>query len=254
MKDCGLSAFARRFQWLARLSYPLVIGHRGASGHLTENTLAAFAKASDLGAQMWELDAQVTRDGICVVSHDDHLERVFGVDAHISQLTAAELKGLPGVEVPTFAEVAALARERGAGVYVEIKAPEAAPLAWRHLREQDQRFAALGSFDPEPVRALREEGCDFPLSVLVRLGADAMDEAERAGADIVHLCWERGGERPQDLVTPELTGAILESGRQIVLWHEERPAIIDDLVRLPVLGICSDLPERLRFAIDRVAA
>ena len=203
---------------------------------------------------MWELDAQVTRDGVCVVSHDDHLERVFGIDAHISELTAEELQKLPGVDVPTFEEVAALARRRGAGLYIEIKAPKAAPLAWRHLKEHGQRFAALGSFDIEPVRILREEGCDWPLSVLVRLGADPMREAECAGADIVHLCWERGGERPQELVTPELTTAIFESGRQIVLWHEERLEVISDIVQLPVLGICSDLPELLRSAIDKVAA
>ena len=249
-----LSSFARRFGWPINLSFPLAIGHRGASGHVTENTLAAFAKASDLGAEMWELDAQVTRDGVCVVSHDDHLERVFGLDARISELRAEELQKLPGVEIPTFEEVAGLARRRGAGLYVEIKAAEAAPLVWHHLKEHDQRFAALGSFDIEPVRMLREEGCEWPLSVLVRLGADPMHEAERAGADIVHLCWERGGESPQDLVTPELTTAILKSGRQIVLWHEERPDIISDIVRLPVLGICSDLPERLRSAIDKVAA
>nr|WP_309083535.1 glycerophosphodiester phosphodiesterase [Chelativorans sp.] len=249
-----MPAFASRFRWPAGQTYPLVIGHRGASGHATENTLAAFARASDLGAEMWELDAQVTRDGVCVVSHDDHLQRVFGVDAHVSELTAAELKELPGLEVPTFTEVAALARARGAGLYVEIKAPDAAPLVWRHLKEQEQRFAALGSFDTAPVRLLREEGCDFPLSVLVRLGADPIEEAERAGADIVHLCWERGGERPQDLVTPDLTKTILDSGRQIVLWHEERPEIIGDLMTLPVLGICSDLPERLCEARDKVPA
>ncbi|MCT8988894.1 glycerophosphodiester phosphodiesterase [Chelativorans sp. SCAU2101] len=254
MSKPGFASFAERFRWPAHLRYPLVIGHRGASGHVRENTLEAFARASDLGAEMWELDAQVTRDGVCVVSHDDHLQRVFGVDARISELSWAELAQFPGVNVPTFAEVAALAQARSAGLYVEIKAPEAAPLVWRHLLERDQRFAVLGSFDTEPVRHLRRQGCDFPLSVLVRLGADTLAEADAAEADIVHLCWERGGERPQDLVTPDLMDRIFESGRQIVLWHEERPEIIADIVRLPVIGICSDLPERLRAAIDGVAA
>ncbi|MCT7373941.1 glycerophosphodiester phosphodiesterase [Chelativorans salis] len=252
MRDA--TAFARRFRWPAGLRFPLVIGHRGASGHVRENTLESFVRASELGAHMWELDAQVTRDGICVVSHDDHLERVFGIDARISQLTAAELSRLPGIEVPSFAEVAALAWTYGAGLYVEIKEPAAAPLAWQLLKEKAQRFAVFGSFDAELVRALRDEGCDFPLSVLVRLGADPLEEAERAAADIVHLCWERGGDRPQDLVTPELSAAILESGRQIVLWHEERPDIIVDIVTMPVLGICSDLPERIVAALDKASA
>jgi glycerophosphoryl diester phosphodiesterase len=242
--------FVSRFGWPAGLRPPLAIGHRGASAHATENTLAAFGLASDLGAEMWELDTQRTKDGICVVSHDDHLERVFGVDALISSMTARELADLPGAEVPTFAEVAALARRRGAGLYVELKAPGTGIPAWRELESHRQAFAVLGSFDPAQVRELRDAGCPYPLSVLVRLDRDPLAAAKEAGADIVHLCWERGGERPQDLVTPELTRAILESGRQFVLWHEERPGVIADLVRLPVLGICSDAPELLKAAAN----
>ena len=64
-------AFAGRFGWpVEGARFPLAIGHRGASDLATENTLEAFAVASDLGAEMWELDTQLTRDGICVVSHD----------------------------------------------------------------------------------------------------------------------------------------------------------------------------------------
>jgi glycerophosphoryl diester phosphodiesterase len=254
LKGETTAVFAERFGWPGGLRFPLAIGHRGACGHERENTLASFARASDLGAEMWELDARLTRDGICVVSHDDSLQPVFGVDARISDLTAAELNGLPGVAVPTFSEVAALARTRGAGLYVEIKAPEAAPLVWRHLEAEDQRFAAFGSFDVDPIRLLCEAHSAYPLSVLVRLGDDPLAAAERARANIVHLCWERGGDRPQDLVTPSLVAAIRESGRQIVLWHEERPEIIADLVTLPVLGICSDLPELLRAAVGGAPA
>ena len=112
---------------------PLAIGHRGASGHATENTLTAFAKASDLGAEMWELDTQLTVDGVCVVSHDDHLQRVFGLDLRISELTAAELATLEGACVPTFAAVAALARERNAGLYVELKAAGTGAIVWHEL-------------------------------------------------------------------------------------------------------------------------
>jgi glycerophosphoryl diester phosphodiesterase len=240
------SAFARRFGWPAAAHrHPFAIGHRGASGHLTENTLEAFAKASELGAAMWELDTQLTRDGVCVVSHDDYLQRVFGVDARISALTAAELAGLPGVAVPRFDEVAALARRLGAGLYVELKAAGTGPLVEAELTRHDQRFAVLGSFNSDFVRELRAARSPYPLSILVRVGVDPHDAADAAGADIMHLCWESAGTRPQDLVTPALLERAFAAGREVVLWHEERPGIIADLLRLPVLGICSDLPERL---------
>src|SRR5690606_4629777 len=114
--------FFERFGWPKLGRLPFCIGHRGASGHKTENTLAAFELASNLGAETWELDTQLTRDGVVVVSHDDHLQRVFGKDVHISELSADELRReVP--DVPTFAEVAALARRLGTGLYVELKAP-----------------------------------------------------------------------------------------------------------------------------------
>lgn len=246
------SGFAERFGWPDLLPRPLAIGHRGASAHVRENTLASFARASDLGADMWELDVQMTRDGVPVVSHDDHLLRVFGVDARISALSAGELAGMTGVEVPAFAEVAALARERSAGLYVELKAAGAGPAAWRELESHGETFAVLGSFDTDFVRKLREAGCPFPLSVLVPLGADPFEAATACDADIVHLCWERG-ERPQELVTGELMERARDSGLAVVLWHEERPPVISELVRLPVLGICSDRPELLRSAMDEAA-
>ena len=235
--------FMSRFGWPAGLRPPLGIGHRGASAHATENTLEAFSRAATLGAEMWELDTQLTSDGVCVVSHDDHLLRVFGLDRHVSLLTAAELAALPGAAVPTFGQVAALARETGSGLYVEIKAPGTGILAWQELEAHDQPFAVLGSFDTGMVRELRDAGCPYPLSILVPLGADPHAAADAAKADIIHLCWERGGQRPQDLVTTDLLDRARHAGRQIVLWHEERRAVLADLVKLPVLGICSDEPE-----------
>jgi len=53
---------------------PLVIGHRGAAGLLPENTLAAFAKACELGADAIELDVLVSADGELVVHHDFKLK------------------------------------------------------------------------------------------------------------------------------------------------------------------------------------
>lgn len=246
MTTRDFTSFLERYGWpTGNRTLPYCIGHRGASGHKTENTLASFELASQLGAEMWELDTQLTRDGVVVVSHDDHLLRVFGVDKRISQLTAAELAAL-GIGVPSFAEVAELARRLSTGLYVELKAPGSGLKCWSELLTHNQRFACLGSFDTAQVRQLRDAGCDFPLSVLIRAGHDPHALADSAGADILHLCWERAGERPQDLVTPALLQRAFASGREIVLWHEERPAILADIMVKPVLGICTDRPDLMR--------
>ncbi len=238
----GRRDMVKAFNWPATPARPLVIGHRGACAHAPENTLASFRAASELGADMWELDVRLTADGVCVVSHDDDLSRSCGVPHKISEMTAVEVAG---TDVPTFVSVVALAQELGAGLYVELKGEGTGQIVWRELMLRQFSFAVIGSFQVDWVRDLRDSGCDYPLSVLVRVGVDPFALADRGGADIIHLCWESASDNPQTLVTPALLDRARARGLEVVLWHEERKPVLAALVAMPVLGICSDQPELL---------
>ena len=72
----------------------LVIAHRGFSSRYPENTLLAFEKALQLGADGAEFDIQLTKDGVPVVIHDESVLRVSGTDALVKDLTLAELRAL----------------------------------------------------------------------------------------------------------------------------------------------------------------
>ena len=52
-----------------------VMAHRGDSGKYPENTMLAFEKAAEAGADAIELDVQLTRDGEVVVIHDERIDR-----------------------------------------------------------------------------------------------------------------------------------------------------------------------------------
>ncbi|WP_316860021.1 glycerophosphodiester phosphodiesterase family protein [uncultured Cohaesibacter sp.] len=229
----------------SRFGGPMIIGHRGACFHAVENTLAAFELASTLGADMWELDVRNTADGFCVVSHDDDLSRTFGVEARISELTLKELQSFVDVEVPTFQEVVLLAKHLGTGLYVEIKGEGSNMSAWKILEQEGYPFASMGSFYPHHVAELAERNCPYPLSVLARLGDDPFEMARHAKADIIHPCWERASERPDSLLTDELFEQAKQEKLPIVLWHEERPDVIKTVMKMDVLGVCSDRPELL---------
>ena len=54
---------------------PLIIAHRGDSAHVAENTLASFAVALEVGADLVEFDVQLTKDGQVVVIHDSTVDR-----------------------------------------------------------------------------------------------------------------------------------------------------------------------------------
>jgi glycerophosphoryl diester phosphodiesterase len=62
---------------------PKISAHRGASKDAPENTLAAFAKAIELGADYLEVDVRTTSDGIQICMHDRSLKRTTGIDADV---------------------------------------------------------------------------------------------------------------------------------------------------------------------------
>jgi len=70
---------------------PLIIGHRGASALAPENTLAAFARAFDDGADGIELDVRLARDGVPVVIHDPSLSHTGRLKARVARLTSERL-------------------------------------------------------------------------------------------------------------------------------------------------------------------
>lgn len=140
---------------------PLVIGHRGASGELPEHTLAAYERAIARGADFIEPDLVLTKDGVMIARHEPMLDDTTDVATRFdasrkttklvdgvsttayfaSDFTLAEIRTLRAkqsrstrssafdglYEIPTLAEVIALAQTEGAkvgrsvGIYPEIK-------------------------------------------------------------------------------------------------------------------------------------
>lgn len=70
----------------------LVYAHRGASAEYPENTLAAFRRAIELGVDVLETDAHVTRDGVAVIAHDATGARTAGDRRAIRDCTLAEVQ------------------------------------------------------------------------------------------------------------------------------------------------------------------
>jgi len=107
-----------------------VVAHRGASGDAPENTLAAIRTAVDGGANMVEIDLQLTLDRKLVVFHDHVLGRTTNGHGKIAATSFDDVRKLDagswfassfaGERVPTFAEVVDVVRNR-AYVLVELK-------------------------------------------------------------------------------------------------------------------------------------
>ena len=214
---------------------PYAIAHRGASAYAPANTLAAFRKAAELGADMWEVDIRVSSDSVPIVHHDATLA---GGQA-VNELSRAALREVMP-DCPDLSEVVALAAELGAGIYADIKDADAALATMHLLQEAKIAPVIIGAFSPEIVQLLKEAGSTYPVAGLVPMGADPHLHAE--DADVIHLCWERMAA-PQDTLTRDFFGSAFQAGKEVVLWHEEDPERMAAIRTKPVTGICSDMPE-----------
>ncbi len=83
------------------------IGHRGAMGLETENTIASIQKALDLGVDMIEIDVFLLKSGEVVVFHDDTLDSLTNATGRIEDYTFDQLKKITvqGHHIPTLQQV-----------------------------------------------------------------------------------------------------------------------------------------------------
>lgn len=108
-----------------------IFAHRGASFHCPENTMAAFLKAKQLGADGIELDVQLSADEVPVVIHDYTLHRTTNGYGNVAAKTVVELKQLDAGSwfsrefhnetIPTLNEVLRWAKNTNLQINIELK-------------------------------------------------------------------------------------------------------------------------------------
>ena len=121
---------------------PIVTAHRGYSTAAPENTLPAFQLAIGHHSDRAELDVQMTKDGVVMVTHDTSLRRCTGRNANIYDLTFAQVRELDagrwfsaryaGTQIPTLEKVKELDPEietgyilaLGVGTYYDLPAAD----------------------------------------------------------------------------------------------------------------------------------
>jgi len=73
---------------------PIILGHRGASAHAPENTMAAFQHAIDCGADGIEFDVKLTRDKEIIIIHDLTVNRTTNGKGKVKELTLEKIREL----------------------------------------------------------------------------------------------------------------------------------------------------------------
>lgn len=157
-------------------SRPYLMAHRGNSEACPENTVAAFRRALEDGADIIETDLHLTADGVFVCIHDATVDRTTDGRGPIDQMTLAEVKSLSAAydrpefadeRIPTLAETMALIPE-GCGLALELKTdrflePEICLQLVRELEKGAVRDRTVViSFSLERVQRVQSVAPDTP--------------------------------------------------------------------------------------------
>jgi glycerophosphoryl diester phosphodiesterase len=135
---------------------PVIVGHRGYPNKELENTLPSIEAAIEHGADIVEVDIQSTLDGVLVISHDESLERTFGVSVNIRESVWKDIKKIKKGKytVPTLSDVLKTVSGR-VGLFVEIKHPEDTEKVVKAIHEaKAEKWTAVISFHEEVLKDL----------------------------------------------------------------------------------------------------
>ncbi len=215
-----------------------VIAHRGASQAAPENTVAAFRRAAEMGADMVELDVRRSADGRLVVHHDPHL-----TDGRAVAATQAD--ELP-VTVPSLDE--ALDACAGMAVNIEIKNDAEEPgfepdraladdVATVVAARGDTDRVVVSSFDRASIDRLKEVASP-PLATawLVTVPPpDAVEVAVAGAHQALHPWWQA-----VDLALVERAHA---AGLAVNVWTCDDSEAMARLAGWGVDGICTNVPD-----------
>ena len=194
----------------------LVIAHRGASAELPENTLPAFERAIELGADFVEFDVHARPDGELVVSHDQPAS---------------------SATVPRLVEVLDLCRGR-IGVMAELKTP----YRYRRVRFVERTLALLDDeavvlcFEPRAIGAVRE----------FRPGLRTVQHVAFVPVSLAAArgCWGVGFSDRR--ATPRALRCAQRLGLATTVYTVNEPERMLELAALGVSGIFTDRPRQAR--------
>jgi glycerophosphoryl diester phosphodiesterase len=221
-----------------------VFAHRGGGKIGPENTIAAFDRGLEAGADGLELDVHLSRDGIVVVNHDAMLDRTTRAKGAIRDRTAGELAEF---NVPPLRAV--LARYPRVGIIIELK--ERGPGLAEAVVDEVRRAGAsdrvcLGSFSVTAVRAARAaapaiatSGARFEVRMALYRSWCGLSPG-RVPYQAFQIPECSGSTR---VVSPRFVQLAHKSGVAVHVWTVDEPGDIRRLLDWGVDGIISDRPD-----------
>ena len=231
------------------------LGPPRASAEAPENTLAAIAKAVELGADGVETDVQRSADGRLVVVHDETVDRTTDGSGRVAELEWAQLARLDasggdarfaGERLPLLEQVLELLAPAGLVLNIELKdSLERCPGMDLQVMELVRQAGMaervwLSSFNHVALAQTRGAALGLPIGLLYQATLWRPERyAAGFGAQAVHPgSWT--------LSEPGLVDRLHEAGLRVHPWTVDEP---EHLSAMPGLGVDAVIANRVSRAL-----
>lgn len=224
---------------------PLNIGHRGAMGHETENTIASVKKALELNVDMIEIDVFLIKSGELMVFHDEMLDSLTDTSGKIEDFTLEELQKVVvkgNHQIPTLDEVIETV-DRLVVLNIELKGKNTAKPTFALLQKYFQKGwikedFVISSFLWDELESFRKLDKQIPIAILTEENPlEAIAIGKKLNAVAINPWWKT--------LTAENSQQIHDEGFLIYTYTVNEPKDIKFVTELGVDGIFCNFPERL---------
>lgn len=273
---------------LGSQSRTLNIAHRGAGSLAPENTLAAARKALELGADMWELDVQMTADGELLVLHDSTLKRTSNVEAvfpgrqpwRVSEFTMDQIRLLDfgswfgkqdpfaqisagvvadsdllcyvGEPAPTLEEALKFTLEHGWRVNLEIKDLSGTP---GHQHVAAKVIALVEKLDMADLVLISSFNQSYLAQVResnpgIATGVLVSKRHPRPDALMRQLGTQAYHPRKTAIRAADIS-LLIRQGFRVHVWNVNDQQTMESMIQAGVSGIFTDFPQLLTSVLTR---
>ena len=226
---------------------PLIIGHRGAMGHVTENTIPSIKKAIELGVDGIEIDVFKCKSGEIVVFHDKKLDRLTNSSGYIEDLSydsINKIKVMGKYRIPQLIEVIDILPNE-IFLNIELKGEETAKKVNEIITEFINRTESkldrfiISSFNWKELEKFRLFNSKIPIAVLTdTTPLNAISVAKKLNAVAINPNYK--------LLNKNTVNEIKKEGLKIFPYTVNSLSDIDKMKTFRVDGIITDYPERIK--------
>ena len=227
----------------------LVVGHRGAMGHVLENTIESVQKAIELNVDGIEIDVFKSKTGELVVYHDPFLSRLSNSNAFIEQISLDSIKKVEligGYFIPTLKEIVDIIPEK-IFLNIELKGQDTSfetnKIITNYLKTYNFPISKfiISSFRWDELKKIRSINKDIPIAILVD-SLHKINDAIKLAKQINAFALNPN----KNFITKEIVNNIQSNNIKVYPYTINTPRNIRRIRSMGVDAIITDYPERIK--------